>query len=473
MEELNTVKNLLNCSSDYAQVQILESLIENLPIPISVVNTDEKFVLVNKAYEEIFDIQRSVLLGKHYSCHVRENEISIHRIVLREQRPYSGTKVMGHQKRLVKVDGVPIFDGGRLIYSMGIIHEFSTTERTMTELEKLLDLKQNFGIEGARYSFEDILGDSEPQRKAVETARKAAATNVTILLRGESGTGKELFAHAIHKESARRSQKFVRVNCAAIPEDLLESILFGYEGGAFTGAKKGGEIGLFEAADKGTIFLDEIGDISLSLQAKLLRVLQEREITRVGGTKVHIINVRVIAATNADLEAKIARKEFRSDLYYRLNTFPVYIPPLRERTGDVAALAYHFLKRHAVEFGKPVRKIDDCCLKTLNSHGWPGNVRELDNTIARAVIGLQSDQDALGASDVRFLMPPEQPARQPVPQPPVDDPDASYHQRFQRWESGMLRAMYAEEGKNKTKMAKRLNISVRSVYEKLKKYEIE
>jgi len=473
MEELNTVKNLLNCSSDFVQAQILESLIENLPIPISVVSTEEKFVLVNKAYEEIFDIRRSELLGKHYSCHIRENEQSIHRIVLQEQRPYSGTKVMGHLKRLVKVDGVPIFGDGQLRYSMGIIHEFSNTERTMTELEKLLDLKQNFGIEGARYSFEDILGDSESQRKAVETARKAAATNVTILLRGESGTGKELFAHAIHKESARRSQKFVRVNCAAIPEDLLESILFGYEGGAFTGAKKGGEIGLFEAADKGTIFLDEIGDISLSLQAKLLRVLQEREITRVGGTKVHIINVRVIAATNADLEAKIARKEFRSDLYYRLNTFPVYIPPLRERTGGGAVLAYHFLKRHAVEFGKPVRKIDDCCLKTLNSHSWPGNVRELDNTIARAVIGLQSDQDALGASDVRFLMPPEQPEQPPVLQLPVDDPDANYQQRFQRWESEMLRAMYAEEGKNKTKMAKRLNISVRSVYEKLKKYEIE
>ena len=471
MEALNTVKNLLNDSED--QVRVLESLIENLPIPISVVSTKEQFVLVNKAYEEIFDIRREQLLGRHYSCHIRENERSIHRMVLQEKRPYSGTKVMGHQKRLVKVEGVPIFDNGRLAYSMGIIHEFSNTERTMADLEKLLDLKQSFGIEGARYSFEDILGDSEAQRKAVETARKAAATNVTILLRGESGTGKELFAHAIHNESARRNQKFVRVNCAAIPEDLLESILFGYEGGAFTGAKKGGEIGLFEAADKGTIFLDEIGDISLSLQAKLLRVLQEREITRVGGTKVHIINVRVIAATNADLEAKIARKEFRSDLYYRLNTFPVYIPSLRERTGDVAALAYHFLKRHAVEFGKPVRKLEDCCLRALSRHNWPGNVRELDNTIARAVIGLQDDRTSLRGSDIRFLLPVEEPGQTAVYTVPVDDPAADYQQRFQRWESEMLRGMYAEEGKNKTKMAKRLNISVRSVYEKLKKYEIE
>lgn len=472
MKENQIVKNLLDCSPDYTQT--LEALIENLPIPISVVGTDEQFVLVNKAYEEIFDIQRSQLLGKHYSCHVRENEQSIHRIVLQGKRPYSGTKVMGRQKRLVKVDGVPIFDNGKLLYSVGIIHEFSNTERTMTELEKMRDFKQNFGTEGAKYSFEDILGNSLPQQKAIETARKAAATNVTILLRGESGTGKELFAHAIHNESARRSQKFVRVNCAAIPEDLLESILFGYESGAFTGAKKGGEIGLFEAADKGTIFLDEIGDISLSLQSKLLRVLQEREITRVGGTKVQIINVRVIAATNADLEAKIAKKEFRSDLYYRLNMFPVYIPPLRERTGDVGGLAYHFLKRYAVEFGKPLLKLDDSCLRTLNNHNWPGNVRELDNTIARAVIGVQSDQTALTAADVSFLFATEQ-LQQEVPPPSVlpDDPAADYQQRFQRWEQEMLRALYSEEGKNKTRVAKRLNISVRSVYEKLKKYEIE
>ena len=159
---------------------------------------------------------------------------------------------------------------------MGLIYEFSTTEKAMSELEKRMDLMQNLKSDHARYSFEDIIGESESLLKAIETARKAAQTNVTVLLRGESGTGKELFAHAIHNESLRRNQKFIRINCAAIPESLLESILFGYEENSFTGAKKGGEIGLFEAADKGTIFLDEIGDISLSLQTKLLRVLQER-----------------------------------------------------------------------------------------------------------------------------------------------------------------------------------------------------
>ena len=247
-----------------------------------------------------------------------------------------------------------------------------------------------------------------------------------MLLRGESGTGKELFAHAIHSESLRCNQKFIRINCAAIPESLLESILFGYEENSFTGAKKGGEIGLFEAADKGTIFLDEIGDISLSLQTKLLRVLQEREITRVGGVRTKLINVRVIAATNADLEKKIEAKEFRSDLYYRLNVFPVQIPPLRERDKDIITLAERFLRRSAEEYGKTVSGIDRECALLLRRHFWPGNVRELDSIITRAVIGVPENQEKLVASDVpAFMSQPADRAEEPVVSA-VDDSPADY-----------------------------------------------
>ena len=475
-EQINYLKNY---SADY--LQTLESVIENLPIPVSVVGADEQFALVNSAYETMFDVCREMLLGKHFSCHLKEGEDSIHRRVLQQKAPASGIKIMGNSQRLVKVVGVPILADDSVVFSLAVIYEFSTTERAMSEFERRREAMSEVKSEQARYRFEDIVGSSAVLKKTIETAKKAAETNVTILLRGESGTGKELFAHAIHNESRRRGQKFICVNCAAIPESLLESILFGYEGGAFTGAKRTGEIGLFEAAGNGTVFLDEIGDISPSLQSKLLRVLQEREITRVGGTTVHPIHARIIAATNADLEAKIARKEFRSDLYYRLNRFPVYIPALRERAGDVAELAYYFLRRYAVEFGKNVREIDERCLKVLNHHAWSGNVRELDNTIARSVISLDEERTSLDADSIRFFLTQDETAPDETEEvcsgaavaETEDEGSASYQQRFEQWESQMLRALYLEENKVKARVARRLNLSVRSVYEKLKKYNIE
>jgi len=456
-------------------LRTLERIVENLPIPVTVVGKDECFALVNLAYEKMFDIQRESLLGKHYSCNLKENEDSIHMRVLTKGKPASGIKIMGRHQKLVKVEGAPILCKGEVIFSVGIIYEFSTTEKAMSELEKRMELMQDLKSDQARYSFEDIVGDSEPLHKAIETARKAARTNVTVLLRGESGTGKELFAHAIHNESLRRNQKFIRINCAAIPESLLESILFGYEENSFTGAKKGGEIGLFEAADKGTIFLDEIGDISLSLQTKLLRVLQEREITRVGGVRPKLINVRVIAATNADLESKIEAKEFRSDLYYRLNVFPVQIPPLRDRDMDIITLAERFVQRSAVEYGKALTGVDRECGLLLRRYPWPGNVRELDSIITRAVIAAPENQANLMVSDVPFLaMPPAQPPEKVEELPaPADNSLEDYQERFQRWEREMLQGVYRSNGKNKSLVARVLGISVRSVYEKLKKYQIE
>ena len=215
-------------------------------------------------------------------------------------------------------------------------------------------------------------------------------TACTVLIQGETGTGKELIARAIHTESGRRARPFVQLNCAAIPADLLESELFGHERGAFTGAVIQ-RIGRFEAADGGTLFLDEIGDMPLGLQAKLLRVLQEQEFERLGSTRTHRVNVRVVAATNQDLVAMIAGKEFRKDLYYRLNVFPIALPPLRRRLDDIPLLVAHFVQKVAQQLSKQISKIPIHAMETLVRYPWPGNVRELQNLVERAVILTRGD----------------------------------------------------------------------------------
>jgi Nif-specific regulatory protein len=236
-----------------------------------------------------------------------------------------------------------------------------------------------------RYDFSNIIGTSGPMRQVYEQVTQVARTNTTVLIRGESGTGKELIAHAIHYNSTRAKKPFIRVNCAALPETLIESELFGYEKGAFTGAQAR-KRGRFELAEGGTLFLDEIGEINLATQVKLLRVLQEREFERVGGTETLKANVRLIAATNKDLEAAIAEKSFREDLYYRLNVFTLFIPPLRERKSDLLLLADHFVSKYAREHGKSIQRISTPAIDMLVSYHWPGNVRELENIIERAVL---------------------------------------------------------------------------------------
>jgi Nif-specific regulatory protein len=236
-----------------------------------------------------------------------------------------------------------------------------------------------------RYDFSNLVGTSGPMRQVYEQVARVARTNTTVLLRGESGTGKELIAHAIHYNSSRAKKPFVKVSCAALPHDLIESELFGYEKGAFTGAQ-GAKKGRFEVADGGTLFLDEIGDLNLATQVKLLRVLQEREFERLGGTSTIRVNIRLVAATNKDLEKAIAAGEFREDLYYRLNVFSIYSPPLRDRKPDVLLLADHFLEKYSREHGKNVRRISTPAIDMLMSYHWPGNVRELSNVIERAVV---------------------------------------------------------------------------------------
>jgi len=244
----------------------------------------------------------------------------------------------------------------------------------------------------AENRFEEIVGNSPALESVLAEVERVAPTDSTVLVLGETGTGKELIAHAIHHISPRRGGPLVKLNCAAIPFDLLESELFGHEKGAFTGAFAQ-KIGRFEMADTGTMFLDEIGDIPIALQPKLLRVLQEQEFERLGGGRTHRINVRLVAATHRDLAEMVSRKEFRSDLYYRLNVFPVVLPPLRERRQDIPQLVSHFVGLFARRVGKHINYIPNDTLDAFTSYSWPGNVRELQNLIERAVI--RSDNGVL------------------------------------------------------------------------------
>jgi formate hydrogenlyase transcriptional activator len=237
----------------------------------------------------------------------------------------------------------------------------------------------------AERRFERIIGNSAALESVLEQVEQVAPTDSTVLIEGETGTGKELIAHAIHNASQRCGRAFIKLNCAAIPLDLLESELFGHEKGAFTGAIAQ-KIGRFEMADKGTLFLDEVGDIPSALQPKLLRVLQEQEFERLGSGRTHKVDVRLVAATNRDLVKMVARGQFRSDLYYRLNVFPILLPALRERREDIPALVTHFVKLFSRRMGKPVESIPPETMAAFQWYSWPGNIRELQNLVERAVI---------------------------------------------------------------------------------------
>jgi len=239
--------------------------------------------------------------------------------------------------------------------------------------------------DGTPRRFEQIIGSSPALESVLEQVQRVAPTDSTVLIQGETGTGKELIARAVHDLSSRFGRPFIKLNCAAIPFDLLESELFGHERGAFTGAIAQ-KVGRFELADKGTLFLDEVGDIPPGLQPKLLRVLQEQEFERLGGTRTHHVDVRLVAATNRNLVEMVKRNEFRSDLYYRLNVFPVPLPPLRERRGDIPALVEHFVEIYGRRMNKQIEDISPETMSAISSFHWPGNIRELQNFIERSVI---------------------------------------------------------------------------------------
>ena len=289
-------------------------------------------------------------------------------------KPYDSTYPLAEGEKLLSVVAAMI--------ATKVIH----LERMQREKEKLEAENERLRLElEKKYHIKNIVGNSNKMREVYQMISQVAGSNATVLIRGESGTGKELVANATHYNSRRSNHPFIKVNCAALPANLIESELFGHEKGAFTGAihKKSGK---FELADKGTLFLDEIGSVSIEVQAKLLRVLQEKEFERVGGTRTLRADVRIIAATNKNLEAAVAEEKFRSDLYYRINVFPIYMPPLRERKTDILVLADHFLEKYARENAKTILRFSTPAIDMLMAYHWPGNVRELENCIERAVL---------------------------------------------------------------------------------------
>ncbi len=311
------------------------------------------------------------------------------------------------------------------------------------------------------FNFGEIVGRAPALEKVLETVKQVAPTPSTVLIRGESGVGKELIARAIHNASPRASKAFVRVNCAALAPGVLESELFGHEKGAFTGAINR-KLGRFELADGGTLFLDEVGDLAPEIQVKLLRVLQEREFERVGGTDTLKVDVRVISATNRDLEQAMQEGAFREDLYYRLNVFPVNVPPLRERTEDIGRLAEHFVVKFAARCGKKINGLTDDAVDALKDYGWPGNVRELENVIERAIILCRTDRVDEGDLDfgVRRLL-------ENTP------PPANLNGALEELEKRKLVEAIEKHRGRKSDVARELGINRSTLYYRLKKYGLE
>jgi DNA-binding NtrC family response regulator len=316
----------------------------------------------------------------------------------------------------------------------------------------------------SRYRFENIVGTSPALRRVLEVVEKIADTDSTVLITGESGTGKELVARALHYNSRRTDRMFVTVNCGAIPEELLESELFGHVRGAFTNAVSHRE-GRFTLADRGTIFLDEIGDMSPSLQVKLLRVLQDRTFEPVGSSRTQRVDVRIIAATNQDLEVAIRERRFREDLYYRLNVIPIDMPPLRERREDVPLLVRHFLERLAQDRGVRCTLCDEG-LARLVAYDWPGNVRELENLIERLVV--LKGEGEVGVEDLPATLGPRS-SLDPLAPHPASGAGLSFHQLVDRFEADLIRQALEETHWNKNRAAQMLGLNRTTLLEKIKK----
>ena len=383
-EELQTIKNL---NSE------LETIIESCHDAIIVADQEGKLEKLNSSYERITGIKVTDLVNKN----LRELEDqgvlsqSVSLLVIKECKPVTILQKLNTGREII-VTGTPVKDGN------GNIIKVVTTGRDMTELSSLKDeLEKTKELSNKYYNelmklknqlnnhTDEVVFSSEKMRQLVKLCIRIAEVESSVLLLGESGVGKEVLARIIHNSSGRKGNLFVKINCGAIPENLLETELFGYEEGAFTGAKKGGKPGLFEVAHKGTLFLDEIGELPLNLQVKFLRVLQEQEITRIGGSTPISVDVRIITATNRDLMAMLKDGSFRQDLYYRLNVVPIKAPPLRERREDILPLAHYFLQRFNKKYHTTKRFSPDV-LDDLLEYDWPGNVRELENIIERLVV---------------------------------------------------------------------------------------
>ncbi len=388
-EDITGLKKLAQTLEDTrTTVEVLETILNNTYDGLLLVDRHGYITRINKAYQEFLGISEEEAVGRHVT-EVIENT-RMHIVV------ETGKAEIGHTQKIqgkeMVVMRIPIFKDGEVIGAVGKvmfrdIRELKALAENLNLIENELKYYKSElqRIKGAKYSFQNIFGNSAKIIKAKQLSKQAAVSNSTVLIYGESGTGKEIFAHAIHNYSYRRFGPFVRVNCGAIPTTLFEAELFGYDEGAFTGAQKGGKPGKFEMANRGTIFLDEVSEIPLDMQVKLLRVLQEREMERVGGTQLIPLDVRVIAASNRPLEDLVKEKKFREDLFYRLNIFRIELPPLRDVPEDIPLIARQLLAELNEEMGAKVDGLDDEVVSIFQSHSWPGNVRELRNVLERAI----------------------------------------------------------------------------------------
>jgi PAS domain S-box-containing protein len=467
-KDITEVVDLAEEVTDLKEIQtLLEAIINSSEEAISVVDEKGRGLVINPAYTKLTGLTEEEIIGKPATTDIVEGE-SMHMKVLRTRRAVRGIHMkIGQKKRDVIVNVAPVIVDGILKGSVGVIRDVSEIQKLTNELNRARQIIRTLE---AKYSFDDIVGDSDETTAAIEQAKLGANTPATVLLRGESGTGKELFAHAIHNSSNRKYNKFVRVNCAAISETLLESELFGYEEGAFSGAKRGGKRGFFEEANNGSVFLDEIGELSANTQAKLLRVLQEKEIVKVGGTKAIPINVRVIAATHVNLEKGILEGEFREDLYYRLNKIPIQIPSLRQRKGDIPAIAERLIQKINQDYGRNVEGLTDSAVSYLQSYEWPGNVRELENILGRAIIFMNYNEIYIDVHHLPPLHKEEQVETKQNNLLPELEEKALEH-LVTEFEGNIIREYLEKFDGNKTKTAKALGISVRNLYYKLEKHD--
>jgi PAS domain S-box-containing protein len=383
------------------EVETLREILDHAYECIVVVDRDGQITRMNRTYEEVLGLVPGSAVGKHVT-EVIENT-RMHLVARTGVAEVGWTQKVKGIERIVQ--RIPFVRNGQVVGAVGKFMFKDMAElRALTQRVGLLESKVELyeqelkQIRGARFTFDNIIGRSEALAAVKQLAMRGAQSQASILLLGESGTGKELFAQAIHQCSGRAAGPFVRLNCAAIPADLLESELFGYESGAFTGARKGGKPGKLELANRGTILLDEIGDMPLAMQAKILRAVQEKEIERVGGVHTLRVDVRIIAATNADLEQRVAEGRFREDLYYRLNVIAIKLPPLRERPDDIPQLVEHGLAQLSEEQGLPLRHLTPALMERLIGYRWPGNVRELFNLLERLVS--VSDGPEIGLTDL-------------------------------------------------------------------------
>ncbi len=385
---------LISKQKENSFIQILDTMDAGLVI----IDRDSRIFYVNPAYGKILDINISKILGRYLS--IVEPEAALLDVLKNGQGQKIKNQLIKTLNRYVDISTHSLVSGGEMVGAYSIFTDVTKENRLNKEIKKMSAVAEEYNQQvQARQFLEEnhIIGESKIYLNCVNKALKVANTDTMVLLRGENGTGKEVLVNLIKSHCARKDRPFITINCSAIPDSLIESELFGYEEGAFTGASKGGKLGKFQLADGGTLFLDEIGDMPYPMQAKLLRVLQEGEIDKVGRQKNIPIDVRVIAATNKPLEEMVKKGEFREDLYYRLNVVSINIPPLRERENDILLLTDYFFEKYQEKYKRKLR-IDRSVYQTFSAYNWSGNVRELQNTIESMVV--LCDTDVVTAKDI-------------------------------------------------------------------------